>query len=74
VQRVYFGAPTPQVRAFPPLRGYEALSLAVLVAAILWIGLYPRPWLARSEAAVQALVQRVAQQAQTPSPWAGGRP
>ncbi len=74
VQRVYFGAPTPQVRAFPPLRGYETLSLAVLVAAILWIGLYPRPWLARSEAAVQALVQRVAQQAQTPSPWAGGRP
>lgn len=61
VQRVYFGPVRPEVRTFAPLRPHEGLALVALVVAVLWIGLYPRPWLVRSEAAVHALVQRVAQ-------------
>jgi len=64
VQRVYFGPVRPEVRTFSPLRLHEAAALGALVLAVLWIGLYPRPWLARSEPAVQALVQRVAQAGQ----------
>ncbi|MDR7580830.1 MAG: proton-conducting transporter membrane subunit, partial [Armatimonadota bacterium] len=74
VQRVYFGPVRPEVRAFAPLRLHEGAALVALVLAVLWIGLYPRPWLARSEAAVQALVQRVVSVGKTASPEWGGRP
>jgi NADH-quinone oxidoreductase subunit M len=73
VQRVYFGPVRPEVRAFAPLRAHEAAALVALVLVVLWIGLYPKPWLARSEAAVQALVHRVTAQAQATGP-VGGMP
>ncbi len=69
VQRVYFGPPKPQVQRFSPLSLPEQVALVSLVLAILWIGLYPQPWLVRSEAAVEAVVQRVQQ---VPNPL--GRP
>ncbi len=70
VQRVYFGSVSPKVRQFPPLRFHEGLALLSLVAAVLWIGLYPKPWLARSEAALHAVLQRAAPAAV--QPWSGG--
>ncbi len=69
VQHVYFGPVRPGVRRFAPLRWQEGVALGLVVAAILWIGLYPRPWLARSEAALQALVHRVAPQAGVQPSW-----
>lgn len=59
VQRVYFGPPKPEVLRFAPLSRPERVALLSLVLAILWIGLYPKPWLLRSEAAVEAVVQHV---------------
>jgi NADH-quinone oxidoreductase subunit M len=69
VQRVYFGPPRPEVQRFAPLSLPERVALVSLVLAILWIGLYPKPWLVRSEAAVEAVVRRVQQ-----LPSAVGRP
>lgn len=58
VQRVYFGPVRVDRARFGPLTLPEALALGALVAAILWIGLYPAPLLARSEQAVATLVAR----------------
>jgi NADH-quinone oxidoreductase subunit M len=69
VQRVYFGPLKPEVRRFAPLTLPEQVALVSLVVAVLWIGLYPKPWLVRSEAAVEAVVQRIQQ-----LPSAVGRP
>ncbi len=59
VQRVYFGPVRVDPRQFPPLTRKEAAALVALVCAILWIGLYPKPLLERSEAAVAALSARL---------------
>lgn len=72
VQGVYFGPVASRVRDFRPLQLHEGFALAVLVAGILWIGLYPKPWLVRSEAAVHALLERLTPAAQASQPWTGG--
>ncbi len=62
----------PELARMPDLSVRELLVLGPLVACILWIGIYPRPFLHRVEASVEALVEQVHQpeaavaQARTP--------
>jgi NADH-quinone oxidoreductase subunit M len=53
----------------PDLNRRELALLAPLVAAIIWLGVYPAPVLRRMEAASRALVSRVESRADvTPTP------
>ncbi|MCS7172986.1 MAG: NADH-quinone oxidoreductase subunit M [Armatimonadetes bacterium] len=59
VQRVYFGPVRVDPGRFTPLTWKEAAALVALVLVILWIGLYPKPLLERSEAALSLLSSRL---------------
>ncbi len=59
VGRVFHGPVRPTLASTADLKRWEVAVLAPLIAAIFWVGLYPHPLLARSEAAVQALLARV---------------
>jgi NADH-quinone oxidoreductase subunit M len=60
VQQVVFNAlDRPANRRIPDLNRRELAILMPLVALILWIGIYPRPFLDRMEPAVNQLVERV---------------
>ncbi|HEX2185851.1 MAG TPA: Fe-S-binding domain-containing protein, partial [Chloroflexota bacterium] len=60
VQRVAFNAlDRPANRAIPDLNGRELAVLLPLVALILWIGLYPKPFLARMQPAAEAILAQV---------------
>jgi len=65
VGRVFHGPARPALASMADLQRWEVAVLAPLVAAIFWVGLYPHPLLARSEAAVAALLARVPASA----PW-----
>jgi NADH-quinone oxidoreductase subunit M len=58
VGRVFHGPARPGLAAMADLRRAEALVLIPLIAVIFWVGLYPRPLLERSEAAVRSLLTR----------------
>ncbi len=59
-ERVMLGsAENPKVLAFRDLNGREVLISVVLVAMILWIGLYPAPLLKRMEPSVKYVVDRI---------------
>jgi NADH-quinone oxidoreductase subunit M len=58
VGRIFHGAPRGDLRSMVDLRGREIAVLAPLVAVIFWVGLYPRPLLERSDAAVRSLLRR----------------
>jgi len=51
----------------PDLNRRELALLAPLIAAIIWLGVYPMPVLRRMEAASQALVTRVETRSDMPS-------
>jgi NADH-quinone oxidoreductase subunit M len=60
VQRVMFGPLRhAELARLPDLTGRELATLLPICALILWIGVYPGPFLRRTEASVQALIQRV---------------
>jgi len=60
VQRTVFNALTrPANRSIPDLNRREVGLLLPLVAIILWLGVYPQPFLDRMEPAVLRLVERV---------------
>jgi NADH-quinone oxidoreductase subunit M len=60
VQRIAFNAPDkPENRSIPDLNGREMAILVPLVILILWIGVYPRPFLDRMEPAVTRLVDHM---------------
>ncbi|MDR5682855.1 MAG: NADH-quinone oxidoreductase subunit M [Armatimonadota bacterium] len=59
VQKIYFGPVRVEAARFVTLRWGETLALVVLVAAILWIGLYPAPLLNVSEPAAAGVLERV---------------
>ncbi len=58
-QRVFHGEPDADNATFPDLRFSEAAVLAPLVALIVFMGVYPKPFLDRIEPAVDRLVRHV---------------
>jgi NADH-quinone oxidoreductase subunit M len=59
-QRVMFGdVRRPENRELPDLSGRELAVLLPLVALIFWIGVYPSPFLRRTEPSVERFVERV---------------
>jgi NADH-quinone oxidoreductase subunit M len=60
IQRILFNALDKKANThIPDLNRRELALLAPLVAAIIWLGVYPQPVLRRMEATSQALVNRV---------------
>ena len=62
VKRVYFGeAANAQVKALIDIDGREFLMLALLAVAVMWMGLYPKPFTDVMHVSVTQLLQHVAQ-------------
>ncbi|MEO3713899.1 NADH-quinone oxidoreductase subunit M [Roseateles flavus] len=60
-KRVYFGAVTnDNVRSLTDINGREFLMLAVLAVAVLWMGVYPKPFTDVMHASVTELLKHVA--------------
>ncbi len=61
VKRVYFGdVANDNVKALKDIDGREFLMLALLAAAVLWMGLYPKPFTQVMQVSVQQLLAHVA--------------
>jgi NADH-quinone oxidoreductase subunit M len=61
VKRVYFGdVANDEVRALSDINGREFLMLALLAAAVLWMGLYPKPFTDVMQVSVSELLRHVA--------------
>jgi NADH-quinone oxidoreductase subunit M len=60
VQRILFNSlDLPENRRLPDLSRREVVVLAPLVAAMLWMGVYPKPFLERAEVTLTELIQSV---------------
>ncbi len=69
VQRIWFNAlDNPANRTLPDLSRREMVVLAPLVAVMIWIGVYPKPFLERMEVSVVELLQTVEQKRVPASP------
>jgi NADH-quinone oxidoreductase subunit M len=75
IQRILFNALDKPVNAHvPDLNRRELLLLAPLVAAIIWLGVYPKPVLDRMQPAAERFVQQVQSGADAAQmAWRGGR-
>ncbi len=61
VKRVYFGeVANANVKALQDINGREFLMLSLLAAAVLWMGLYPKPFTDVMNVSVAELLQHVA--------------
>ena len=61
VKRVYFGdVANEQVKALTDINGREFLVLSILAAAVLWMGLYPKPFTDLMNVSVAELLRHVA--------------
>ncbi|MET0209617.1 MAG: NADH-quinone oxidoreductase subunit M, partial [Burkholderiaceae bacterium] len=61
IKRVYFGAVTnDNVRGLTDLNGREFLMLAILAVAVLWMGVYPKPFTDVMHQSVTELLKHVA--------------
>jgi NADH-quinone oxidoreductase subunit M len=61
VKRVYFGdVANDDVKALSDINGREFLMLALLALAVLWMGLYPKPFTDVMQASVTELLRHVA--------------
>jgi NADH-quinone oxidoreductase subunit M len=61
IKRVYFGeAANEHVKALNDINGREVLMLALLAIAVLWMGVYPKPFTDVMHASVTQLLQHVA--------------
>jgi NADH-quinone oxidoreductase subunit M len=62
VKRVYFGdIANDQVRALTDLNAREFLMLGTLAVAVLWMGIYPKPFTDVMQVSVTELLKHVAQ-------------
>jgi NADH-quinone oxidoreductase subunit M len=60
VQKIWFNAPDrPENRNLPDLNRRELTVLLPLVAVMIWMGVYPKPFLDRTETAVVELIDTV---------------
>jgi NADH-quinone oxidoreductase subunit M len=61
VKRVYFGdVANDHVKELTDINGREFLMLAVLAAAVLWMGLQPKPFTDVMQVSVHELLKHVA--------------
>ena len=61
VKRVYFGdVANDDVKALKDINGREFIMLALLAAAVLWMGVYPKPFTDVMHVSVDQLLQHVA--------------
>lgn len=61
VKRVYFGdVANEDVKVLKDINGREFTMLALLAAAVLWMGVYPRPFTQTMDASVTELLRHVA--------------
>ena len=61
VKRVYFGdVANADVKALKDINGREFTMLALLAIAVLWMGLYPKPFTTTMDASVTELLRHVA--------------
>jgi len=61
VKRVYFGdVANDSVKVLADINGREFLMLALLAAAVLWMGLYPKPFTDVMNVSVTELLRHVA--------------
>jgi NADH-quinone oxidoreductase subunit M len=72
-QRVFHGEPDEENAATPDLHWREGLVMAPLLAAIVFLGVYPRPVLDRMEPAVDRLIHHVEQHADIQQPEVAAR-
>ena len=69
VKRVYFGPVTnPEVKTLTDINGREKLMLALLAAAVLAMGLYPKPFTDTLHVSVNELLKHVAVSKLPPAP------
>jgi NADH-quinone oxidoreductase subunit M len=69
-QRVFFGTVTNEKnRHLPDCTGREKIILVAVVLVILWMGIYPQPFLRRLDLCVAQVIQRV-----QPGPTSLARP
>jgi NADH-quinone oxidoreductase subunit M len=62
VQKIWFNSSDREEnRTFPDLSRREIVVLAPLIAGMIWLGFYPKPFLERMEASVSELVRSVDQ-------------
>jgi NADH-quinone oxidoreductase subunit M len=60
VQRIWFGSlDKPENRGLPDLSVRERLVLAPLLAGMIWLGVYPKPFLERTEVSLTQLIESV---------------
>jgi NADH-quinone oxidoreductase subunit M len=60
VQKILFNALTrPENRRLPDLSGREIAVLAPLVAGMIWMGVYPKPFLERADVTLTTLIETV---------------
>ena len=60
VQRIFFNAPDkPENRNLPDLSRRELVVLVPLVVVMIWMGVYPKPFLERTEQSVVELLEEV---------------
>ena len=61
VKRVYFGdVANDEVRALTDINAREFTMLALLAVAVLWMGLYPKPFTDVMQVSVTELLRHVA--------------
>ncbi len=61
VKRVYFGeVANDHVKALADINGREMLMLSLLAVAVLWMGVYPKPFTDVMHVSVTQLLQHVA--------------
>jgi NADH-quinone oxidoreductase subunit M len=71
-KRVFHGAITHEANArFPDMRPREAVMLAPIVVLILFIGVYPKPFLDRIEPSAQKIVDQLQESSALPQRAAG---
>jgi len=68
VQKIWFNAPDkPENRDLPDLSRRELTVLVPLVVVMIWMGVYPKPFLDRTELAVTGVIETVEEWADRPS-------
>ena len=70
-QRVFHGEVDDANRSFPEIRFREGAVLGVLIGLIVFLGVYPKPFLERVEPSVDRLIEHVEARTGEQHPGAG---